>query len=756
MRSCRLLTTLLTLAIAGNARAATPAFRVTARGLATITINGGRARGLKVGDRLSVVVGPRDIGELEVVSAAETSASCRVIAQTRPIGVGDTVVPAVRKASTSRPTDGKAPATAAATPAAAPAAVTARPAPPTKQPPTTSTATVGFAALAPRASEADPPLQKPAPSPPAPVALASSPPAVASAALAPSAAAPAPATPVPATSAPAASAAPTPAAPATTAPATTTPAAPSTGGRRFTVKYRSAANVYLAAGRAEGLNVGDRLRVVGGKDAEADLEVVYAADRSASCRVLSEARPVRAGDEAVVVAAAAGAPPATSVAAASPPSTSTAVAATPALPSPRPAATRAAPWGRLRGAASVGYYRSWDQTEYALDIEERTARLDLGVYDIAGHPLSFTVRGRSRQDIRARTLSARTPQSERNDRLYELALRYEPASDGVAFEVGRIGIYQFVGIGYLDGFLGRFRPLPNVQVGAFGGRVADVYSIGLGGTGQRYGGFVRLAPARRYSAGGYDAMLAFVRENADGDVSREYLSLESRFGGGRWSLFQRAELDLNTGWRKDATGKSTQLSNVSLSGNLRVTSSAWAFVSYDGRRNYRYYTNRVVPEDVFDDLLHQGLRAGINVSRPGGFGATAGFGMSLKESDPNHPELDIADAYSGNAGLRHMDLFSSGFSVGIDGSGFSNGYTTGGMLVARVGRRFAAGHALDFSFGRSLYRMKLTEEDRTTQWLRLMGRAELGWRIYLQGDFEYDSGDDLEGPRGFLELGVLF
>ncbi len=59
----------------------------------------------------------------------------------------------------------------------------------------------------------------------------------------------------------------------------------------------------------------------------------------------------------------------------------------------------------------------------------------VGVYDIAGQPLSLTVRGRGRQDIRGRTLSARTPMSERNDRLYELALRYEPASDGVAFEV---------------------------------------------------------------------------------------------------------------------------------------------------------------------------------------------------------------------------------------------------------------------------------------------------------------------------------
>ena len=130
--------------------------------------------------------------------------------------------------------------------------------------------------------------------------------------------------------------------------------------------------------------------------------------------------------------------------------------------------------------------------------------------------------------------------------------------------------------------------------------------------------------------------------------------------------------------------------------------------------------------------------------------------MSLKEPDPRHPELDIANAYSFNAGVRHANLFSSGFSAGIDGSGFSNGYTDGGLVMARVGRRFDGGHMLDLSLGRSVYRVKQTEQDRTTQWLRLMGRGELGHRVYLQGDFEYDSGDDLKGPRGFLELGILF
>jgi len=686
-------------------------FVVTSRGLSTVSIDGGRVQGVKAGDRLHVVTGERTIAELEVVSVAERWASCRTISLTRPITTGDVVVPLSPAPKVAAPARVAA-VSPTPTPTPTPRLASTPVPTPTRTPPPAPTPT-------PTVSSA--PARPPAPPPIAATFVSEPSPAPAFAALA---------------SRPA-------------------PAAVASGAS-FRVKYRSAANVYLDAGRAQGLRVGDRLEVV---DATvvAELEIVYVAEMSASSKLLSEKRPVRPGDVARLTSrgpAPPGPTPPTAVAAA--PAALSTTSLTGAAPAP-PGARPAGPWARVRGSASFGYYQAWDQTESAYDFQERTGRLDLGLYDIGGQPLSFTLRGRSRQDIRSRSLSDRTPKSERTDRLYEVALRYEPPSDQFGVEVGRIGIYRFVGIGYLDGVLGRFRPLSAVQVGAFAGRIADIETLGFGGTGSKFGGFVRLAPGGRYATGGYDATLAFVRENADGEVSREYLSLESRFGNGsRWSLFERAELDLNTGWRQEVTGKSYQFSNVSLSGNLRVASSAWAFVSYDGRRNYRYYLNRVVPEEVFDDLLHQGLRAGVNVSRAGGFGATAGFGMSLKEPDPRNPELEIANAYSFNAGVRHANLFSSGFSAGIDGSGFSNGYTDGGLVMARVGRRFEGGHMLDLSLGHSLYRMKLTEQDRTTQWLRLMGRAELGHRVYLQGDFEYDAGDDLKGPRGFLELGMLF
>ena len=55
----------------------------------------------------------------------------------------------------------------------------------------------------------------------------------------------------------------------------------------FVVRYRSAANVYVDAGRAQGLAIGDRLAVMVGTEIVAEIEVIFLADQSTSCRVVS-------------------------------------------------------------------------------------------------------------------------------------------------------------------------------------------------------------------------------------------------------------------------------------------------------------------------------------------------------------------------------------------------------------------------------------------------------------------------------------
>src|SRR6185295_7737015 len=205
------------------------------------------------------------------------------------------------------------------------------------------------------------------------------------------------------------------------------------------------------AGRAQGLSVGDRLAVKVGTETTAELEIIFLADQSASCRVVSEKRPVRAGDGATLLPRGETPTSIASEAAATGPS-----ATTPSFPAPDLTAIArrpAAPWGHVRGGISAGLYKVWDNSGSGLDFEQRTGRVDLSLYDLGGKPLSVNARFRSRQDVRALGLSSLARRIERQDRLYELSLRYEPPSDTVTLEVGRLASSRFVGIGYLDGAL---------------------------------------------------------------------------------------------------------------------------------------------------------------------------------------------------------------------------------------------------------------------------------------------------------------
>ncbi len=513
----------------------------------------------------------------------------------------------------------------------------------------------------------------------------------------------------------------------------------------FVVRYRSASNVYIDGGKAEGLAVGDRLAVVVDTQTVAELEVVFLSEGSASCRVVSEKRSVRAGDTATLLPKRE--PPPTL------PEAAAKVVASP-VEAPAPVLTAqtapARPWARLRGGASVGLYKAWDHEPGSLGFEQRLGRLDLSLIDIGGQPLTFNTRFRSRRDTRSASLSS-SRFDKRND-LYEMSLRYEPPQDDVSFEVGRLGSSRFTSIGYLDGAMVRVRLRSPLQIGGFAGKSAIVDGLGTGGVGPKYGGFLRFSPRNLYSAA-YDVTVAVIREFAQADVSREYLSVESRFGSGKVSVFGRSEVDLNRGWRRSLAGQDYQLSNLSLATNLRFSPSASAALSYDSRRNYRDYFTRNVPEQIFDDLLHQGLRGSFYLGRGYGLNATAGFGVLLREDTLSPAD---SNSYSYNGGLRHGNLFQKEISIGADFNAFQNAVTDGYLVTAQAGKRFRGGHQFDLSYGRSFYRVKATAQDRKTEYLRFAGRGDLGRHVYVLADVEYDRGDDLRGLRGFFEAGFQF
>ena len=106
--------------------------------------------------------------------------------------------------------------------------------------------------------------------------------------------------------------------------------------------------------------------------------------------------------------------------------------------------------------------------------------------------------------------------------------------------------------------------------------------------------------------------------------------------------------------------------------------------------------------------------------------------------------------------VDHGNVFAKDISLGADLSGFQNGLTQGYLLTAQAGKRFRKGHQLDFSYGRSLYEVIAVNQRRRTEYFRITGRGDFGRHFYLLTDVEYDRGDDLQGPRGFFEVGYQF
>jgi hypothetical protein len=517
---------------------------------------------------------------------------------------------------------------------------------------------------------------------------------------------------------------------------------------RFPVSYRSASTVYIAAGSADSLAVGERLSVKAKSELVGEIEILYLSEHSSSCRILRESRPIRVGDVGVITRAADHASKSApeervsnTVAQARP------AAAPPTSTTGTPSRTAPIPWARTRGSVNLGLSRSWDRTERHYDFEERHARLDFTAWEIGGHPLQFTARARSRQDLRPQTLGFEAlPRDERRDRLYEVGLRYEPRKGRAVIEAGRLGV-PLLGIGYLDGAALEFRALKSLRVGGFFGKRAEIDRITGFASGNKYGAYLRLFNGGSSWPGVFDLNFFGVREFAGASVSREYVGAQSRFARKSFLFSQWTEVDLLRDWRKPADGRASQVSNLSASVTYRPKPSSSLGLSYDQRRNYRTAETRSVPEILFDTYVHQGLRANFDVARANGFGGSIFGGARMRDQQADQ-------AYSAGAGLRHPSLTGARLSASLDGYFFTNESTSGLQGNARLGR-VRPNLMTDLTFGIAAYSLKEGAR-RRNEWFRVSAHKTFGRALWIHAEGQYDRGDDVKGPRASFEIGYRF
>ena len=533
----------------------------------------------------------------------------------------------------------------------------------------------------------------------------------------------------------------------------------------FRVRYRSAETVYLDAGQAAGVEVGDRLEVLDDGEVVALLEVIYAARHSASCGVVEgDAGAVEVG---APVRPLGGAAP-SRVPAAEPPDDRR----PPPAPDYRPR-RRAA--NRLGGSVTLDYDRFDAGSDGGYDWQRQSARLNLRLDDIAGTGHDLRVRLRVREDERERPLTAGplpggVPESESRDRLYELALIYEPEDKRYGYRVGRLLAGPFVGVGYLDGAMGRFSVSPRLDVGAFGGSRPDVAELGFESGGSKAGLFVRWSPAAgdrdagasgRFAQRGepFELFVAGVREEPDSgagaglDATREYVAVETRWvPGSRWTVYQRAELDLEPPPVGADADESSRLSQLSLSAVGTVSPAARVRIVYHRTDPFLFQedVDPTLPEERFTDLLRQGLRAGLDLGRPGG--GTVGFDAGVREG-----EGDVDSTTSLRLYAFHPRAFGGDWSLSASALGFTGELTEGALLNGRIARRFGRGHELSLAAGGSGHRQTaFDDEEVTAYWARVGVWLELPASLFGRADFEVGGGDGREGQRLSTSLGWRF
>jgi len=498
------------------------------------------------------------------------------------------------------------------------------------------------------------------------------------------------------------------------------------------INYISADAVYVNVGSRAGLAVGAKVRVIREGKEVATLEVVYVSSNSASCRVLTQTAAPVVGDAILFDAAGA---------------TGKAAAATPPVEkAARPLPERRAGPGRVRGSVSIQNQYQRDLGETSFSSYQPGLNLRLAVHDVFGGGV-LRIRHRTRFYRRSHPLGIESNTDEWAHLLTEFGVYFPVGDERDAIGFGRVLNPYIRGLGYMDGAYASTRLGPHVTVGAAGGLDPDLQDSSVRTNHSKYGVFVayeRGSFATRRIA----STLAYSGSTAEGTINRDFAYIQNTLSfARRVSIYQSTEVDLNRGWRRDATGKSVSFSNTYVNANAQVTRWLGLDANYDARRNIRDFRTHDSPDSLFDDALSTGYGAGLTLSFPGNVRLRTNAGLRRRENEDGSTRYASASLNAARLPLRGH---SASAAISISDAPYITGYRpvfTYRFPVTRHTR-------LSLGAGSYIYDQ---EVGRTHSNFGEVGvHQTLGNRYYLSGNLRRLGGDTLDSVLLYTEVGVSF
>lgn len=448
------------------------------------------------------------------------------------------------------------------------------------------------------------------------------------------------------------------------------------------VTYVSGAQIYVGAGRSEGVREGMELTVLRGDTAVATLQVQFVSSSQAACVVVRGAANIEPGDRVRFVAG----PDTTSV-------PSPAAPASPPAPARRRGPGSPGVHGRLAGRYGVS------QVAGAGSLAQPAFDARVTAAGLAGTPLGLIADVRARSS-RSSFAGAPTRREQATD-VYQLALLWHQPGAPFRVAVGRQYVGAVSSVVLLDGALAEVTRR-RVSFGVFGGTEPAVVDSLAPGPVRDLGAYMQLhAPAWALTLGAAGSYTA-------GRPNREFGFAQLRVTTPRLSLLASQQLDYYRAAKVAAGERSLSFTSAYVSASLRANRSLSVDAGVDNRRNVRLYRDLADPLTAFDDHYRRAVWGGASYA-----GRHARLRLEARGSGGGAAGPATAVTVSGG-----LDRLWRGLSLGARATRYRAGASEGWLGALHAGADLTVALHVDASGGRRRdVNAPATLGARSTTWL---------------------------------------
>lgn len=448
-----------------------------------------------------------------------------------------------------------------------------------------------------------------------------------------------------------------------------------------TVTFMSGTEIYVGAGRLDGLDVGAIVSVLQRDSVVATLRVKFLASHQASCEIVAGSTDLAVGDRVRFY------PPAV---------TGTRTPAS-VVTVKRP---RRLSGPGIHGRFGTRYLRSDASLLDSAGTETNSSGFSQPSFDaridgqrIGNTPLGLAVDLRTRRTTSTSfgsTDSTKRTTVDGHTRIYQAALLWNTPGAGFRAVAGRQYLSAVTSVSLFDGGLAELNS-SHVTFGAFGGYTPDAADLGWSTHRPQYGAYFQF-----HSRVGAPTPIVFsfggVRQFTDSLMNRFHperqfafsqLSISNQY----FSIYGLQEADYLTDGQQATLGTSSRISWTNQLAALSLRPARWLSIngSFDNRKAIPLYRDVVNAQTAFDDAYRRGYGAGLQISS-----GRVWAGGDWRRSTGGNAH---ANSYTGTLGVNGLTAMQIGLSARAtwyqnqnDQTATSTGSRTSGQLYsAQVG-----------------------------------------------------------------------